>query len=100
MVPVIQSERNPPAKAYGIVLVAISVSFMFPKLKYNKNKINSNTTGTIIASCLEARSLLSNSPAHFMVFSFGSFTSAATFFCASAIVLPKSRPSILKPMAI
>ena len=42
--------------------------------------IYDNTTGTIIANCREALSLLSNSPAHFITFSLGSFTSAATFF--------------------
>lgn len=63
-VPVIQSEMNPPMKAKGMVLAAISVSFTVPKLKYSRKRIRSNTVGTINTSCLEARSLLSNSPAH------------------------------------
>src|SRR5690554_7982914 len=60
---VAHSEINLPIKAYGIVLAAISVSFTVPKLKYNKNKINNKTAGTMTISCLLARSLLSNSPA-------------------------------------
>ncbi len=99
-VPVTHKEIKPPIKAYGIVLTAISVSLKLPKLKYNKNRISTNTTGTIKASCVVARSLLSNSPAHFITFSLGNFTSFATFFCASAMVLSKSRPAILKPMAM
>src|SRR5690554_2461176 len=97
---VAHSEINPPIKAYGIVLAAISVSFTVPKLKYNKNKISNKTAGTIIANCLLALSLLSNSPAQTTLFLDGIEIFSDTFFLASAIVLPKSLPSMLNPTAI
>lgn len=64
IVPVIQSDRNPPMNANGMLQTAIMVSLRLLKLKYNKNKINNKTAGTTIINCLLALSLLSNSPAH------------------------------------
>ena len=74
VVPVTQSEINPPIKANGIVATAIMVSFRLLKLKYNRNKIRIKTAGTTIASCLVALSLLSNSPAHSILLAFGNLT--------------------------
>ena len=51
MVPVAQSEINPPIKAKGNVSEAIAVSFIFPKLAYSNNKIRTKEIGTTIASC-------------------------------------------------
>ncbi len=100
MVPVIQSEINPPINAKANVMEEIMVSFIFPKLKYNNVKISTKEIGTTVANCFAALSLLSNSPAQVILWLFGILTSFSTFFFASAMVLPKSRPSILKPTPI
>ncbi len=45
-----QSEINPPIKANGIVLAAIRVFLIFPKLKYNKNKLSFPTDEAVLKS--------------------------------------------------
>src|SRR5690606_28351302 len=99
-VPVTHKDINPPTNANGIVIAEISVSLIVPKLKYNRNKISNSTAGTITTSCAVARSLHSNSPAQTTLLASGMFVFSATLAFASAIVLPKSLPSILNPTAM
>ncbi|MPN29203.1 hypothetical protein SDC9_176654 [bioreactor metagenome] len=72
MVPVVQSDINPPIKANANVIEEMRVSFILPKLKYRSIMIKTRDMGTTMASCLAARSLLSNSPAQSILWFLGS----------------------------
>lgn len=61
--------------------------------KYKQNdKDNSDTHKATWAKRLDARCWFSKSPVHFKEYPSGRWIAAFTFFCASATVVPMSRP--------
>ncbi|CEG08534.1 hypothetical protein BN961_01950 [Afipia felis] len=89
--PLNKRPSTPPSTAIGITLIASMVSTIEPKLNHSRTPINARLIGTTIDSRLIASCKLLNSPTHSRCVPGGSFTSAATFSCASRMVLPRSR---------